>query len=47
MESIFWPWPVALVCLIWKSEIKSASLDFSRILLLKTPIAYWPQHSMG
>lgn len=47
MENIFWPWPVALVYLIWKFEIKSASFDFSRILSLKIPIAYWPQYSTG
>lgn len=47
MENIFWPLPVALVCLIWKSEIKSASFDFSRILSLKILIAYWPQYSTG
>lgn len=46
MESILWPWAVSLVCLIWKSEIKSASFDFSRIMFL-IPIAYWPQYSMG
>lgn len=47
MENIFWPRPLALVCLIWKSEIKSASFDFSRVLSLKIPIAYWLQYSTG